>query len=123
MFALLCTLSAGQGAVRISEFLTQNDGGLRDIDGQTPDWVELQNDSAAPVNLGGWHLTDSATNLTRWTFPATNLAPGGYLVVFASGKNRAVPDGELHTSFQLESSGGYLALVQPDGFTIADSIS
>jgi hypothetical protein len=60
-------------------------------------------------------LTDSAADLTRWTFPATNLAAGGYLIVFASGKNRAVAGAELHTNFQLGNSGNYLALVQPDG--------
>src|SRR6187431_1200322 len=101
LLALLCTLTLGHGAVRISEFMTQNDGGLRDVDGETPDWIELQNDSAAPVSLAGWHLTDSPTNLTRWTFPTTNLPPGGYLVVFASGKNRVVAGAELHTDFQL----------------------
>src|SRR5688572_32316240 len=78
VLALLCTMTLGHGTVRISEFLAQNDGGLRDIDGETPDWIELQNDSASPVSLAGWHLTDSPTNLTRWTFPATSLPPGGY---------------------------------------------
>lgn len=123
LLVLLCTITLGHSAVRIIEFMAQNDGGLRDIDGETPDWIELQNESSAPVNLGGWHLTDSPTNLTRWTFPTTNLSPGGYLVVFASGKNRAVAGGELHTSFQLDGAGGYLALVQPDGVTIAHAIN
>src|SRR5689334_2307739 len=78
--ALFLTLSSSQAALRISEFLAQNDGGLRDRDDETPDWIELQNDSSVPVNLAGWHLADSSTNLTRWTFPATNLPAGGYLV-------------------------------------------
>ena len=30
---------------------------------------------------------------------------------------------ELHTNFRLENSGGYLALVQPDGVTVAQAIT
>jgi len=105
-------------AVFINEFLAENDGGLHDSDGDSPGWIELYNGSATDVNLAGWRLTDQATDLSRWTFPATNLPAAGYLVVFTSGKNRAVPGQELHTNFQLDNAGQYLALVQPDG-TIA----
>ena len=54
---------------------------------------------------------------------ATTLLPGGYLVVFASTKNRALPGSELHTNFSLSAGGEYLALVQPDGVTIATEFS
>ena len=59
--------------------MAQNDGLLQDQDGDTPDWIELHNVSAGTVNLEGWHLTDNATNLTKWTFPTVNLQAGGYL--------------------------------------------
>jgi hypothetical protein len=121
LLALLSTrMNAG---ILINEFLAQNDGGLRDADGDTPDWIELRNDSTNLINLGEWHLTDTATNLTRWTLPATNLPAGGYLVVFASGKDRAVAGGELHASFQLDDQGGYLGLVEPDGVTVAHALA
>ncbi|MBI5384840.1 MAG: lamin tail domain-containing protein [Verrucomicrobia bacterium] len=116
---LLCLAPAALAAVRISEFLTGNDGLLHDSDGDSPDWIELQNDAPTAVNLAGWHLTDEATNLTKWTFPATNLPPGGYVLVFASGKDRAVVGAELHANFQLEQSGEYLALVAPDGTVVS----
>lgn len=90
-----------------------NAGALHDQDGDTPDWVEINNGSPTPVNLGGWFLTDTATKLTEWRFPSTNLPPGGYLVVFASGKNRTVAGAELHTNFKLDAAGEYLALVDP----------
>ncbi len=109
--------------VVISELLAENDGGLRDADGDTPDWIEIQNDSAFPANLAGWHLTDDASDLTKWTFPATNLAPGSFLVVFASGKDRATAGAELHTNFRLESGGGYLALVAPDGPSVSQAVN
>jgi Lamin Tail Domain len=110
-------------ALQITELLAENDGGLRDADGDTPDWIELFNDSASPLNLAGWHLTDQPTNLAKWTFPATNLPPGTFLIVFASGKDRAVAGAELHTNFKLDSGGGYLALVAPDGITISQAMN
>lgn len=121
--ALTLLAAPAPAAVLITEFLAQNHGGLRDADGETPDWIELHNDGAAAFSLAGWHLTDAPAALSKWTFPATNIGPGGYLIVFASGKDRAVPGAELHTSFKLDQGGGYLALVQPDGVTIAQSIT
>jgi hypothetical protein len=107
----------------INEFLAENDGGLRDADGETPDWIEIRNDSASVAALAGWHLTDDPANLAKWTFPAINLPAGGILIVFASGKDRAAAGVELHTNFRLESSGGYLALVAPDGQSIAQTVN
>ncbi len=101
----------------ISEFLTQNDSGFLDEDGNASDWIEIHNPGDDPVLLGGYHLTDNSANPTRWTFPNLTLDPGDYLVVFASGKDRAAPGSELHTNFSLSSNGEYLALVKPDGFT------
>ena len=129
IFALgLCSLLCGgafhsRAAIVISEFLAQNDGGLHDQNGDTPDWIELHNTGASSVDLAGWHLTDQATNLTKWTFPTTLVPAGGNVIVFASGKNRATNGAELHANFQLDQNGGYLALVAADGVTIVQAIS
>jgi hypothetical protein len=123
LLAMACGLGGLHAGVRMTEVLAENDGGRRDQDYETPDWIELQNDSASRVNLAGWHLTDTPTNLAKWTFPATDLAAQSYLLVFASGKDRAAADAELHTNFRLDSAGGYLALVMPDGVTVADAMT
>lgn len=102
------------GPVRINEFLAVNQGGLQDEDGDTSDWIEIQNTSGAPVDLAGWHLTDDATDPFKWTFPATVVPDGGFLIVFASDKDRAISGSELHTNFKLTSGGEYLALLLPD---------
>jgi hypothetical protein len=99
----------------ISEFLAANTGPLVDEDGESSDWIELYNGGSSTVDLAGWRLTDDPENLAQWTFPATNLPPGRFLLVFASGKNRTVAGAPLHTSFQLDSTGEFLALVRPDG--------
>lgn len=102
----------------ISEFLASSTRGLVDEDGDYSDWVELHNTGSAAVNLDNWFLTDDATRLTQWRFPATNMPPGGYLVLFASSKNRKQAGAPLHTNFKLSTSGEYLALVRPDGITV-----
>jgi len=102
----------------ITEFLASNSTTLFDQDRESSDWIEVHNPDAIPVNLGGWFLTDNASNRTRWQFPAVTLAPGAYLVVFASNKNRRDPAAELHTNFALAAEGEYLALVKPDGVTV-----
>jgi hypothetical protein len=103
----------------IDEFMASNNSILADMDGDYSDWIEIRNREATPVDLGGWYLTDDDSDLARWQFPATELAAEGYLIVFASGKDRAVSGSELHTNFRLENQGEYLALVKPDGRTIA----
>jgi hypothetical protein len=106
------------GSAIINEFLTANisTGGLHDEDGELEGWIELFNPGTNAVNLNGWSLTDDATDPGKWTFPSVVLAPGQFLVVFASGKDRRVVGGaaRLHTSFTLSPYGDYLALCPPD---------
>jgi hypothetical protein len=110
--------------VVISEILASNDLGLQDYRNDSSDWVELQNNDGAAVDLSGWYLTDNASNLTKWQFPVSTVVnPGEQFVLFASGRDTIEPNDELHTNFQLASAGDYLALVEPNGLTIADQIT
>ncbi|MEC9349988.1 MAG: lamin tail domain-containing protein, partial [Planctomycetota bacterium] len=99
----------------LNEFLASNESGIRDEDGELQDWIEIHNPHGRELDLDGWYLSDRADDPVRWRFPAVVIAPGGYLVVFASGKARNVPGSELHANFSLENGGEYLALVRPDG--------
>jgi hypothetical protein len=103
----------------ITEFMASNGRTLADQDGAYSDWIEIHNESEIGLDLGGWYLTDNHDNLTKWRFPEVHLAAGDYLVVFASGKDRAVPGAELHTNFVLDRSGERLELVEPDGKKVA----
>jgi hypothetical protein len=106
--------------VILNEFMAVNTRTLADEDGGFSDWIEVRNVSVAPVDLEGWHLTDTHRTPALWTFPAVTLTPGQHLVVFASEKDRAVAGSPLHTNFKLSGDGEYLALVRPD-LTVADS--
>src|ERR1700744_5791374 len=121
-----CFLSAGVLAVflsslsspaqvRITEFMASNTQTLADEDGDFSDWIELQNTTTNTVSLLNWSLSDSSGNPGKWRFPATNMAPNSFMVVFASGKDRAVAGQELHTNFKLSAGGEYLGLFEADG--------
>lgn len=118
-----CAPLSAQDTVFISEFVASNSNGLRDENGDYSDWIEIFNGGTNTVNLDGWFLTDTEGNLTRWRFPATNLPPNNFLIVFASSKNRAVPGAPLHANFGLSAGGEYLALVRPDGVTVASEFA
>ena len=102
----------------ITEFMASNQDALADEDGDSSDWLEIFNSGESAVDLGGYFLTDDPAELQKWTFPSHSIAPNGFLLVFASGKDRVVSGAELHTNFSLASAGDYLALVAPDGSTV-----
>jgi hypothetical protein len=111
---LLTVAPSASAQLILSEFLAENRLGRRDNDGETEDWIEIHNASLRPVSLAGWSLTDSPGNPRKWEFPAMDLPSGGFLLVFASGKDRRNPSQPLHTNFRLAVEGEYLALIGPD---------
>lgn len=102
--------------------MANNSRTLADENGQYPDWIELQNTGTSAVNLQGWKLSAVSANSKPWSFGSTNLAPGQFLVVFASGKNRTTPGLPFHTDFTLLADGDELILLHPDGQTRASDI-
>lgn len=114
------SLTVVSSSVRINEFLANSSStSLADEDGDTPDWIELHNPDGGSIGLGGMYLTDDPTNLTKWPLPNVSLGGNGYLVIFASSKDRRPTNGDnLHTNFSLSAGGEYLALVAPDGTTV-----
>jgi len=102
----------------ISEFLAVNNNGYQDEDDDCSDWIEIHNTSDATVDLADLCLTDDADELSKWRLPSFMLDAGLYLVVFASGKDRAESGSPLHANFKLSGDGEYLALVGVDGATV-----
>jgi len=117
VFSSVPTEPPTNGPVRISEFVTDNESGLTDEDGELGDWIELYNPTGAPINLGGYQLQDSSAT---WTFPSVTLNAQSYLVVFATSKNRTAQPGNLHTNFKLSKEGEYLVLKDETGSVIGD---
>lgn len=59
----------------INEVLTHTDPPLEDA-------VELFNATASPINIGGWYLSDSQSDLKRYRIPDGTIVPAGGFKVF-----------------------------------------
>ena len=107
----------------INEFLADNRENLRGEYNDYPDWIELLNRGTSSINLEGYTLTDDPTNTSKWAFPDTSIAPGQYLLIYASGRgNENASNFYIHTNFKLSSKGEFLGLFGPGG-NIIDSLT
>ncbi len=85
--------------------MSSNNLFIFDEDGDDSDWIEVYNAADYAISLLGFFLSDDDDNVQRWAFPDTIIQPKQFLLVFASGKNRATPGKELHTNFSIKASG------------------
>ena len=104
--ALLLAGIPAFAAPMISEFMADNRRSTIDDDDDRSDWIEIFNPDGNSTNLNGWFLTDDPGHNLKWRFPAVTIPARGYIVVFASGKNRTNPNAPLHTDFRLNKEGG-----------------
>ena len=100
----------------INELLASNESGIVDEDGDNSDWVEIFNSGESALSLEGYGLTDDPGEPFKWIFPNVQIEPGGYLLVWPSGKNRT--GSHLHASFRLDAKGEYVGLYTPDGLLV-----
>ena len=111
----------GKSQVIINEYSCSNVAGPTDAFGEREDWIELYNMGAAAVDLTGYFLSDKETNLDKWEIPSGNIAPGGYTMVYCSGRN-TVSGTQLHPNFKLtQTEGEWIILTRPNG-VVQDSI-
>ena len=109
IFTILAGAARGQD-VRISEFQAINVSDIVDEDNTHQGWIEIWNPSTTTsVALSGWKLTNGTTT---WTFPAVTIIPDDFIIIWASGKNRAVVTAPLHTNFTIPAEGGTLSLLR-----------
>jgi hypothetical protein len=100
---------------------------LADPFGQLIDWVEIYNPTDAPIDLSGYHLSDSTSNRTKFTFPAgTTLAAGQFLIVWCGQASEFAtpgpyPAGQLRaTNFAISAGGEPIVLTAPGGGAVID---
>ena len=110
----LPAVQAASPGVLITEVLAANTHTVADDQGRYPDWIELHNPTDRPITLAGYTLSDDPDAPVKWSLPAATLAPGDFLVIWASGLDQVTPDG-WHTSFRLSRGGEYVGLFGPDG--------
>jgi len=111
-------------SIVINEFMASNTTAIQDPQAEYDDWIELLNVGETPADLSGMYLTDTESDMRKWTFPeGTTLAPGAYLIVWADEDGGDEPG--LHANFRLSSLGETLLLVDADvrGNTLIDSVA
>ena len=113
----LPAVQAASPGVLITEVQAANTRTVADDQGGYSDWIELHNPTDTPVPLLGYTLTDDPTEPTKWALPVATLAPGAFLVVWASGLDQVTPEG-WHTSFRLNRAGDYVGLFAPGGLVV-----
>ena len=92
--------------ISINEWMINNTRTLADpANGQFEPWFELYNAGPTNVNLAGYYLTSSLTNLFQFQIPSGySLAPGGFLLVWADGQTGQNSGSDLHVNFSLPQS-------------------
>ena len=113
-FALTAAVSAAPySPVFVSEALCVSD---KDGDFKN-DFIEIHNTSANAVSLSGYGLSKSAEG-AAFVFPDVTLAPGGYAVVYCSGKNVSKKGKTMQAAFKLNQGGEDIWLFDDGGHII-----
>ena len=111
--------------VRINEVLASNIQAF-DLDGTSPDLIELVNDGVTTIVLTGMSISDDVGNPGKFVFPAgASISPGEHLVLVADDSPVVpVPD-QIYLGFRLGASTGegvFLYDTAANGSTLLDSV-
>ena len=105
--------------VFINEWMASNTRTLADpADGHFDDWFEIYNAGSETVDLGGYALTDTPTNTTKFVIPqGAAIAAGDFLLVWADQDvNQNNPTNRaIHANFKLSQLGEMIGLFDPNG--------
>ena len=96
--------SAAVSGVRLSEVCASN--AMIADNGETPDWVEIENTGTEAADLSGWYLSDNPSKPLKWRLPE------GFIL--AAGERKAVYLHESTVGFKLSSEGEAVVLTAPD---------
>jgi len=97
------------GAVVINELLAHSHA-------DAVDWIELHNTTDTAIDVGGWFLSDSNSNLMKYEIAAgTRIAPYGYIVFYEDlhFNNPAAPG--CYKPFALSENGEQIYLSSAEG--------
>jgi hypothetical protein len=97
------------GAIVINEVLAHSHA-------DAADWIELHNTTGDAIDIGGWFLSDSSSDLTKYRIDqGTVIAPGGYVVFYEDQHfNNSFAPGS-NQPFALSENGERLYLSSAEG--------
>ena len=81
-----------------------------------PDWIELHNTSSEPIDIGGWFLSDSKSDLRKYEIAAGTIIPSNGFAVFTEDSTfgLASSDPGRRVAFALSENGETVYLFGPD---------
>lgn len=115
----------------ITEVCSTNDSTAHDEFGNYgADYIELYNGTNESINLGGYGLSDSRTDLYRFVLPDIEIAPHAFVVVWSDDKEQDLTSyaadyviEDVHgMTFSISSKGENIYLTSPKG-RIVDQIT
>ena len=84
LMSALCTQAQ---SIQINEVMASNST-FADEDGDTPDWIELTQNTTRPISLQGWSITDDLSDTLQWVFSDIRINPTEHIIIWASDKDR-----------------------------------
>lgn len=108
----------------INEVMITNETNYMDNFGQRSGWIEIYNNTAGTMDLGGRYLTNDRNNPTKYPIPRgdvlTQIKPNQHALFWADN----MPfNGTFHVNFELDPTvENYIALYENDGTTLLDEI-
>jgi len=97
------------GAVVINEVLAHSHA-------DAADWIELHNTTGTAIDIGGWFLSDSSSDLSKYQIAAgTIIAPDGYIVFYEDQHFRNIAAPGSYQPFSLSENGERLYLSSAEG--------
>lgn len=108
----------------INEVMVSNETNFMDNFGKRSGWIEIYNNTAGTMNLGGRYLTNDHNNPTKYAIPRgdvlTQIKPNQHALFWADNKPF---NGTFHLNFELDPEvENYIALYDNDGKTLLDEI-
>jgi len=78
------------------------------------DSIELFNPTGSSIDISGWHLSDSGSNLFKYQIPANTVLAAGQYVVFTENDFNPTPGVPGPNDFALSSTGDEVYLTRQD---------
>ncbi|MDB4354086.1 lamin tail domain-containing protein, partial [Akkermansiaceae bacterium] len=90
--------------------------------GTAPDWIEIYNRSSNPINIGGWFLSDSASDLAKYRIPLGTIIPAQGFLIFYEDLNFGAgsTDANRITGFGLSDNGETVYLTSAINDSLTD---
>lgn len=92
------------------------------ISGENEDWIEFFNPTGAPIDIGGYWLSDNISNPQKFAIPAgTSIPANGYRIILLSGTFDYNPGylGQINTNFKVtQTAGEQIVFSNPAGVVL-----